>query len=198
MILHRLGDKTKPLSKAFRVWSSMYFSIISVLLILIISIPNLLNVLMSSVQGRADVVRLFFKNLDGPQIFLGFGHSFGMHIYSWSFMSGRYVIVDNIHNAFFTVLGQGGILYLAFYVGLIIYAFYLLVERRNNLLYFVISGSVLVSFLFSSLFESTQLFISGSSGSVLMSLMIVSLPLSIAKEERKTHDFYELKIGENV
>lgn len=190
-----MDSKNKSTRKRTGIISVLYVAALSGGLIFVISNPKLLDTLLSSIEGRNHVVDLFFENLDGSRILVGFGHSLGYHIYSWSFMSGRYVVVDNLHNAFLTVLGQGGILYLAFYLGLIIYAFYLLAKQRQDQLFFSISISALISFLFASLFESTQLFLSGSSGSSLMSLLIISFPL--AKQiafKKEGEDFYELNI----
>lgn len=198
LIKKYLDSRNKNERKKIGISTAIYGSILLIGIIFIISYPRLLDTLLSSVEGRNHVVKLFFNNLDGERILVGFGHSFGYHLYSWSFMAGRYIILDNIHNAFLTVLGTGGILYLAFYIGLIIYAFYILIKRRNNLLFFVVSMAILISFLFASLFESTQLFISGSSGSSLMSLLIISFPLAGQApfiDERKD-EFFELKVGQ--
>lgn len=198
MLLKKFLDSN---DKIVRRRIAIIFGVYAIILlggfIFVVSNPSLLDVLLSSVDGRNHVVKLFFDNLDGERILVGFGHSLGYYIYAWSFMAGRYIILDNIHNAFLTVLGQGGILYLAFYIGLIIYSFYSLFKRRQDQLFFVVSSSILVSFLFASLFESTQLFLSGSSGSSLMSLLIISFPLaSQATISKNKEEFFELKIGE--
>lgn len=191
-----LDSKDKASRRRIGIISIVYGAILIGGFVFVVSYPRLLDTLLASVEGRNHVVKLFFNNLDGERILVGFGHSFGYYIYAWSFMAGRYIILDNIHNAFLTVLGQGGILYLAFYLGLIIYSFYSLFKRRNDQLFFVVSSSILVSFLFASLFESTQLFISGSSGSSLMSLLIVSFPLaSQALPHKDKDEFFELSIG---
>jgi hypothetical protein len=143
------------------------------------SLRNMASSFLSSVDGRSELSHLFFQNLDGAQIFVGFGHTLSWRFYLWSNEIGRYIILNNIHNAFYTILGEGGMLYLAFYVGLIIYNFVILFKRREKNNASMIALAILISFVFSSFFESTALYITGSSGSALISILIVSIPLSL-------------------
>ncbi|MFA5503091.1 MAG: hypothetical protein WDA35_01730, partial [Bacilli bacterium] len=91
---------------------------------------------------------------------------------------------DNVHNAFFSILGEKGILYLLFYIGLFIYNFYFLFKNQKNDVVIKIAIAILISFIFGSFFESTQLYISGSSGSVLVSILIAAIPLSFVNDSK--------------
>jgi len=190
-------------SKKFNIaLFSSYALVIAIAIILILDIPSIRNIfvgLFESADGRNDLVQLFFINFRGAQIFTGFGHTLSYRLYLWSNNIGTYIIMNNIHNAFFTVLGEGGVIYLAFYIGLIVYNFAILFKQRANILS-RIAATILIAFIFSSFFESTQLYISGSSGSSLISILVLSIPLSLDKEKSSTEtqeDIREVK-HENI
>lgn len=180
----------KSRSKKFKIiLFSSYASVFVLGVVLILVAPSLRRIvggLFESVDGRNDLLLLFFENLRGAQIFTGFGHTLSHRLFLWSNNIGTYIIMNNIHNAFITILGEGGIVYLAFYIGLIVYNFTILFKQRENILS-RIAIAILIAFIFSSFFESTQLYISGSSGSSLISVLIISIPLSFAtkKVDRK-------------
>ena len=184
--LFLLYKRSMPKKQKIFLFGS-YAGVLILSMILVLAVPRINSMalnLFDSSTGRNELVRIFFRNLNGAQIFVGYGHSFRFHLYVWSSNFGTYIIFDNVHNAFFSILGEKGILYLLFYIGLFIYNFYFLFKNQKNDVVIKIAIAILISFIFGSFFESTQLYISGSSGSVLVSILIAAIPLSFVNDSK--------------
>ena len=148
-----------------------------------------------ALEGRNDLAVYFFDNFKGEQIFLGFGHTLPHQAYKWSIIGHFNSIFTDVHNAYLTVLGMGGIIFFAFYVGLHLYAFRLINQRKNNLMIYVVPSAALLAYAFWAFFESAQIFISGSSASSLMSMLIVAIPLAYAVHSREEVINLETDVG---
>lgn len=181
-----ITKQRKPLSKKIRIAGLFLLAITVITVAFILINPTTSLAFMRALEGRGDLVISFFNNFQGYNIFLGFGHSFPFHVNSWSLIGDFVSIVSDVHNAYLSALGMGGILFLAFYVGLHFYAFRIIDQRKNNLMVYVVPSAALLAYSFWAFFESAQIFISGSSASSLMSLLIVAIPMAtvvIRREE---------------
>lgn len=125
--------------------------------------------------GRLEIVVVFFLSISGIHYLVGYGHALPSNAYIWS-LTYRGEGNENLHNTFLHIFGTGGILYFAFYIFMIGYAFYLIFKNRSNdkKIFYLLFG-LLASHIFYSLFETSVLFLSGSSATMLFSIILVSL-----------------------
>lgn len=125
--------------------------------------------------GRLEIVVVFFLSISGIHYLVGYGHALPSNAYIWS-LTYRGEGNENLHNTFLHIFGTGGILYFAFYILLIGYMFYLIFKNRKSdrKLFYLLLG-LLASHVFYSIFETSIMFLSGSSATMLFSIILVSL-----------------------
>ncbi|MFA6780732.1 MAG: O-antigen polymerase [Bacilli bacterium] len=161
--------------------------------ILIMTIPAIYNVGIfnkiyllfsgsgTALGGRAQIVNLFFNQFNSYHLFFGFGPYLGHYVYAWSLMTNSSAILYDLHNSYITILGEGGIFYFIFYIGLLIYAGYKIFKLKDkNINITIVCFGILISFLVYSFFESPILFISGSSESFVVNILLFVYPLSLS------------------
>lgn len=135
----------------------------------------------TALSGRAQITNMFFEQFNSFHLFFGFGPYLGHYVYAWSLMTNSPAILYDLHNTYITIMGEGGIFYFAFYLGLLIFAGYKIYKlKEKNINIAIVCFGVLVSFLVYSFFESPILFISGSSESFIVNLLLFVYPLSLS------------------
>lgn len=185
----------KTLPKKIRLVGLFILAILVVGISFMLINPTTRLAFIRALEGRNDLAVYFFDNFKGEQIFLGFGYTLPHQAYKWSIIGHFNSIFTDVHNAYLTVLGMGGIIFFAFYVGLHLYAFRLINQRKNNLMIYVVPSAALLAYAFWAFFESAQIFISGSSASSLMSMLIVAIPLAYAVHSREEVINLETDVG---
>ena len=128
----------------------------------------------NSVEGRFGIVKQFFSNIASMRFFIGYGQALPSYTYYWTFKTLAGTGNDNLHNSFLYVLGSGGIVYLGVYLFLIWQCFFNIFKMRvasKDGLYFSLIG-ILAGFMIYSFFETSVLFVSGSSGTMILSFIL--------------------------
>lgn len=128
----------------------------------------------NSVEGRFGIVKQFFSNIASMRVFIGYGQALPSYTYYWTFKTLAGTGNDNLHNSFLYVLGSGGIVYLGVYLYLIWKCFSNIFKMRvasKDGLYFSLIG-ILAGFMVYSFFETSVLFVSGSSGTMILSFIL--------------------------
>lgn len=125
--------------------------------------------------GRLEIVLVFFVSISGIHYLVGYGHSLPGNAYIWS-LTLRGEGNENLHNTFIHMFGTGGVFYFIFYIFLLIYVFKLTFRIKfiDKKIYYLIFG-LLLSQIFYSLFETSILFLSGSSATMLLSILLITL-----------------------
>lgn len=181
-----LNKSKKP--KTFIIVLTLIFALL-LFFILVLAVPSFHNAgilkyfytlvtgASGSMVGRLSLVELFFNEFGGYHTVFGYGPYLQNTVFSWVNTMGGAVSLDNLHNSFLMVLGNGGILYLFLYIFLIVYSIRICSRVKNKpqrcALISIMAGILLYSF-----FESNILFISGSSGTFIFSFLLASYALS--------------------
>ena len=146
--------------------------------------------------GRLEIVAVFFLGISGFHYLIGYGQALPANTYIWT-LTYRGEGNDNLHNTFLNMFGTGGILYLAFYLLILFYLFSLIFKTRkgDQKLFFLLFG-LLSAHTFYSLFETSVLFLSGSSATMLLAIIFVTLLYKQAHNNilKGRESFYEVTI----
>lgn len=154
----------------------------------------------TSSDSRTYLVDVFFNYTKTVQMFFGYSYTLGPQIFCWTKMlDPTNAPLDNLHNTFLMVYGSGGIFYLIVYVGIMVYVLYRIYRSRTKLpMVFFSHIGMIVAFVILSFFESQPLFLSGSSGSFLISVILLSydekvlLKTPVKIEEEVRYETYEI------
>ena len=155
----------------------------------------------NSGDERQYLIRVFFEYSQTPQMFFGYSYTLSPNIFVWTKMlTPTEAPLDNLHNGFLMVYATGGVFYLLIYVLLLAYTVIIKFKERDEsmkLLFCTIG--IIVSFVVFSFFETQILFFSGSSGSILISYILLgtserketqAVPLKQIKQQE--YQSYEL------
>lgn len=140
--------------------------------------------------GRLEIIIVFFMGIRGIHYIFGYGQALPVNAYIWS-LSFRGEGNENLHNSFLHVFGTGGILYFLFYIAIIGYVFYYItkIKKTDKKSFYLLLG-LMVAHTFYSLFETSIIFLSGSSATMLLSIVVVSLlkrhPIELPQSTKKT------------
>lgn len=146
----------------------------------------------SANDSRTYLVDVFFNYTKTLQMFFGYSYTLGPQIFCWTKMlDPTNSPLDNLHNTFLMVYGSGGIFYLLIYIGIMFFVLYRIYRSRSKLpnVFFAYVG-IIAAFVVYSFFESQPLFLSGSSGSLLISIILLSYDSHVLLKEP------EIKIDE--
>ena len=129
----------------------------------------------NALLGRLEMIAVFHLGISGFHYVLGYGHAFETHAYIWS-LTYRGAGNGNLHNSFLYMYGTGGLFYMLFYIGLIAYMGFLIFKtRKDDKKVFYLLFALLIAHTFYSFFESSILFLSGSSATTLLSILFFTL-----------------------
>lgn len=145
----------------------------------------------NALLGRLEIVIVFFMGISGYHYLVGYAHSLPSNAYIWT-LTYRGAGNDNLHNTFLHMFGTGGILYFLFYISLLCYVYRLVFKEKNidRKVFFLLLG-LLISHTFYSLFETSILFLSGSSATMLLSIILMTLLKTVIDNaEAKTSNAY--------
>ena len=154
---------------------------------------NLIAGSSNSMVGRLSLVTIFFMNFGSYHLIFGYGPYLFNTVFSWVNTLTTDFSLDNLHNSFLMVFANGGIFYLFLYVFLLCYSFNICRHISKFRVKAIIVGAFAGIMLYS-LFESNILFLSGSSGTFLFSLLFSSYAIANADMKNERKDFYEIDV----